>query len=238
LLGCAADTPIEIWFQDEARVRQKGTHAYIWPPVGLRPRMVRDHRHDSAYLFGAICSARGVGAAIIMPAANAQAMNKHLAEINARVMPGAHAVMLCDQAGWHQTGGKLRLPANITLLPLPAYSPEPWSASRLKPMENVCHYLCSNKLCTLIWDSYEAIIDACSNAWNFLINDPGRITAIGRRERACVNPEVDWYNITSFPGRCLLDPAETPKSMSLNAFSFDIVGGDPRTHLKTVGRAR
>ena len=87
MLGCAAGTPIEIWFQDEARVGQKGTQTHIWAPVGSRPRMVRDNRHDSAYLFGAICPARGVGAAIIMPAANAQAMNEHLAEISARVCP-------------------------------------------------------------------------------------------------------------------------------------------------------
>ena len=47
--------PLEIWFQDEARVGQKGTHAYIWAPIGSRPSMVRDNRHDSAYIFGAIC---------------------------------------------------------------------------------------------------------------------------------------------------------------------------------------
>jgi hypothetical protein len=40
--------------------------------------MVRDNRHDSAYVFGAICPGRGVGAAIIMPAANAEAMSEHL----------------------------------------------------------------------------------------------------------------------------------------------------------------
>jgi hypothetical protein len=28
LLGTAAGRPIEIWFQDEARVGQQGTHAY------------------------------------------------------------------------------------------------------------------------------------------------------------------------------------------------------------------
>ena len=43
--------PVEIWFQDEARVGQKGSHAYIWAPIGSRPLMVRDNRHDSAYLF-------------------------------------------------------------------------------------------------------------------------------------------------------------------------------------------
>ena len=68
LLGTTAATPIEIWFQDEARVGQKGTHAYIWAPIGSRPLMVRDNRHDSAYIFGAICPAWGVGAAMIMPA--------------------------------------------------------------------------------------------------------------------------------------------------------------------------
>jgi hypothetical protein len=61
LLGCTAGTPIEIWFQDEARVGQKGSLTYVWAPVGSRPAMVRDNRHNSAYLFGAICPARGVG---------------------------------------------------------------------------------------------------------------------------------------------------------------------------------
>ncbi len=52
LVGATTNTPVEIWFQDEARVGQKGTHAYIWAPVGSRPLMVRDNRHDNAYLFG------------------------------------------------------------------------------------------------------------------------------------------------------------------------------------------
>ncbi len=50
LLSSVADRPIEIWFQDEARVGQKGTLEYIWAPVGSRPRAVRDNRHDSVYL--------------------------------------------------------------------------------------------------------------------------------------------------------------------------------------------
>ena len=72
-----------------------------------------------AYLFGAICPARGVGAAIIMPAANAEAMNEHLAEISTQIAQGGHTVLLCDGAGWHQTGDKLRVPENISLLPDP-----------------------------------------------------------------------------------------------------------------------
>ena len=125
LLATTAGTAIEVWFQDEARVGQQGSLTYIWAPIGSCPLMVRDNRHDSAYLFGAICPARAVGAAIIMPAANAEAMTEHLSEISTRVAPGAHAVLICDGAGWHQTGGRLIVPDNITLLPLPPYAPEP-----------------------------------------------------------------------------------------------------------------
>ena len=38
--------------------------------------------------------------------------------------------MFADQAGWH-IANDLRVPANITLLPLPAYSPE------LNPVERL-----------------------------------------------------------------------------------------------------
>ena len=46
-------------------------------------------------------------------------MSLHLAEIAAAVAPGAHAVLLLDQAGWHLSK-RLVVPPNITLLPLPA----------------------------------------------------------------------------------------------------------------------
>jgi hypothetical protein len=142
--------------------------------------MVRDVRHDSAYLFGAICPARGVGAAIIMPTANIEAMSEHLKEISTQVASGAHCVLICDGAGWHRAGGELVVPDNITLLPLPPYSLE------LNPMENVWEYLRGNKLCSLVWDSYDAIVAACKAAWDFLMDDPLRIRSIGTREWACV----------------------------------------------------
>lgn len=67
-------------------------------------------------------------------------MNLHLQEISTQVTPGAIAALLCDRAGWHQTGRELEVPDNIVLLPFPAYSPE------LNPMENVWEFLRANKL--------------------------------------------------------------------------------------------
>jgi hypothetical protein len=181
LPGSARGKPIEVWFQDEARVGQKGGHAYLWAKRGARPSMVRDNRHDSAYLYGAICPARRKGAAVIMPAANTEGMNAHLTEISTQIAPGAHAVLVCDGAGWHQKGKKLRVPDNITLLSLPPYAPE------LNPTETVWEYLRANKLCRLVWNSYEEIVQACKEAWDFLINDPDRIASVGIREWAYVN---------------------------------------------------
>src|SRR5208283_1075151 len=76
---------IEPSCKDEARVGQKGSLSYVWAPVGSRPPMVRDNRHDTAYVFGAICPARGVGAAVITPAVNTECMNLHLAEISTQL---------------------------------------------------------------------------------------------------------------------------------------------------------
>jgi len=101
---------------------------------------VRDDRHDSVWLFGAVCPQRAIGAALVMPWVSSEAMTLHLDAISKMVRPGAHAVLVCDGAGWHRTGGRLAVPDNISLLPLPGYAPE------LNPVENVWEYLRGNYL--------------------------------------------------------------------------------------------
>jgi transposase len=176
----ARGRPIEIWFQDEARVGQKGTLTRLWARRGSRPRAVRDTRYQSAYIFGAICPARGVGAALILPRADTEAMNLHLAEISAHVADDAHAALVLDGAGWHG-GDDLAVPENITLLVLPPYSPE------LNPVENIWEYLRQNKLANRLYDTYEDIVEACCEAWNDLVATPNRITSIANREWANVS---------------------------------------------------
>ena len=127
----ARGQPLEIWFQDEARIGQKGTLAYVWARRGTRPRAVQDTRYASAYLFGAVCPQRGVGAGLVMPRADTEGLNAHLAELARTVAPGAHAVLVLDGAGWHKSTD-LVVPSNISLLMLPPYAPE------LNP-EEYCH---------------------------------------------------------------------------------------------------
>ena len=173
----AAGQPIEVWFADEARIGQKNKITRRWAQRGTRPVAPRDQRTASAYIFGAICPREGKGAALVLPRCNTAAMNLHLAEIAQAGAPGAHAVLLLDQAGWHLSD-KLVMPPNLTLLPLPPKCPE------LNPVENLWQFLRDNWLSNRVFHSYRAIVDHCCYAWNKLVDQPWRIMSLGLRDWA------------------------------------------------------
>lgn len=137
--------------------------------------MKRDQRYACAYIFGAVCPARDTGVALVLPDADTDAMNLHLAEISRHVAKDAHAVLLIDGAGWH-ISGDLVVPENITLLKLPAYSPE------LNAQENIWQYLRQNYLAGRIFKDYDDIVDASCKAWNALLATAGQIKSIAHRD--------------------------------------------------------
>jgi len=157
-----------VWFQDEARVGQKGTLTSVWAPRAIRVRAVRDHRFKSAYIFGAVCPQRDTGVALVLTRVSTEAMTLMLAEISQAVAPDAHAVVLLDGAGWH-IAHDLEVPANLTLLPLPPYSPE------LNAIERLWQVMRATVLSHRLFTDTKHIIDACCRAWNALIRQPGRI---------------------------------------------------------------
>ncbi len=163
------------------RVGQKNGLVRQWARRGSRPRQPKDQRYKSVYLFGAICPARGTGAALAMPLANTHAMQAHLCEISRTVAPAAHAALLLDRAGWHTTGA-LVVPGNLTLVFLPSRSPE------LNPVENLWQYLRQTYLSNRVFDSYADILDAACEAWNRLIDQPWKIMSIGLRQWAHNGP--------------------------------------------------
>ena len=148
-----------------ARIGQENKITRRWARRGTRPRAPYDQRTKSAYIFGAICPERGTGAALVLPRCNSEAMQWHLDEIAAQVAPGAHAVVLLDQAGWH-TSSKLVIPHNFTLVSLPPRSPE------LNPVENIWQFLRENWLSNRVFTSYDDILAHCCDAWNSLIAQP------------------------------------------------------------------
>ena len=165
---------IDIWFQDEARAGQKGMLSRVWARKGSRPRIVRDHRYSYAYLFAAACPERSVAVGHICDRANTVEMNRHLADISDAVPTGRHAVIVLDGAGWHRSND-LEIPANISLLRLPPYSPE------LNSMENVFAFLKGNFLSNQVFSLADDVRSAIANAWYSFVSDPDRIKSITSR---------------------------------------------------------
>jgi transposase len=113
----------------------------------------------------------------VLPRCTTEAMILQLAEISKTVAPDAHAAVLLDQAGWHLSK-RLKVPANLTLVPLPAKAPE------LNSMENVWQFMRENWLSNRIFTSYKDVLDHSCDAWNKLTAQPWRIMSIGLRDWA------------------------------------------------------
>jgi DDE superfamily endonuclease len=142
-----------------------------------------DQRTQSTYLFGAVCPELGTGAALVLPFCNSEAMQLHLNEIASKVSPGAHAIIILDQAGWH--GAKeLKVPHNISLMPLPPRSPE------LNSQENIWQFMRQNWLSNRVFKSYDDIVDHCCYAWNTLIDQPWKIMSIALRDWAYIGRSI------------------------------------------------
>jgi transposase len=166
---------IDIWFQDEARFGQQNTTTRLWAEKGSRPRAVKQQQFQYAYLFGAICPATGATEAIVTPYVNKEAMRQHLMQISQATKAGRHAVVIMDGAGWHTDDTALAFD-NITLVRLPAYSPE------LNPVEQIWQWLRQNELANKCFDGYEDIVDSCCDAWSSFVSDLERVKLMCMRD--------------------------------------------------------
>ena len=144
---------------------------HIWWKRGQRPPGLCDRRFTFAYIFAAAKIGSDDAFALVMPEANTGTMQEFLDRFSQTLPKNEVAVMYLDQAGWH--GSKdLRIPDNVILLPLPAYSPE------LNPVERIWLYLKERYLSHRLLDDYEAIVDAACAAWNRLTAETGRLTSL------------------------------------------------------------
>ena len=99
---------------------------------------------------------------LVMTAVSTAAMTVLLEHFSRILEPEAHAVL--DQAGW-PGAGRLTVPDNVTLLPLPPYS------ANLNPVKRLWLFLCERHLLHRLLDDYDAIVNACCRTWNALVRD-------------------------------------------------------------------
>ena len=110
------------------------------------------------HIFAAVRPATGEDFALVLPHVSAAAMNEFLRRFAATRPPDEHAVIVLDGAGWHDPRA-IRIPDNVSLVTLPPYSPE------LNPVERVWLYLRETYLSLRLLDDYDAIVEACCQAW-------------------------------------------------------------------------
>ena len=119
---------------------------------------MRQTKYEWIYVLGAVCPQTGQSVGLLTPTINTDIMNIFFEQFAAEVSPDIHVVMVWDQAGFH-TSKKLKVPENVTIVPLPPYSPE------LNPVENLWHYLRSHYWANRVYADYDALRHAAVDAW-------------------------------------------------------------------------
>lgn len=143
----------------------------VWADRGSCPRAVRQTQYQWVYLFWAVCPATGACNGWLMPTANTDTMNIQLKDLSKQVDSDVQVLLIWDQAGWHTSKG-LKVPGNITPLPLPPYSPE------LNPVELIWRYLRRHYLSNRRYRDHDALFQAGGEAWNKLADQPDRIRSM------------------------------------------------------------
>lgn len=145
----------------------------MWAKRGTRPRATRQTKYEWLYVIGAVCPSTGQSVGLLSPTINTEMINAFFDQFTQEVDPDVHVVLVWDQAGFH-TSKALTLPDNVTVIPLPAYSPE------LNPVENLWHYLRSHYWSNRTYADYDALRLAAIDAWHKAALDPTIIQSVCR----------------------------------------------------------
>jgi len=166
---------VDVWFQDETRVGQQGSITRMWAEKGTRPQAIRQQQFKYAYIFGATCPAKDKALGLVLPLANTHGMIEHLRLISQDTAKGRQALVVMDRAGWHTTKA-INCFDNVTILPLPPYSPE------LNPVEQLWQHLKQRYLSNRCFKDYNEIVDECCDGWNKIVKEEGFIRSLCSRD--------------------------------------------------------
>ena len=119
-------------------------------------------------MIAAACPGTGAATGIPMPGLDTDVINLFLGEFSRQLAPDVHAAMIWDGAGFH-TSKAPEVPANVTLIRLPPYSPE------LNPIEDLWHYLRAHDWSNRSYEDWEALKEAAAAGLLAVGTDPERI---------------------------------------------------------------
>ena len=170
--GLPDGTRLRLLFQDEGRFGRISDGRSCWAPLPFRPTVGSQIVREYVYAYVAVCPQDGLMSSMILPWVDAKLMSLFLAQTAAQ-FPDEHCVMFLDGAGWHKALD-LVVPRNMTLVPLPPYSPE------LNPAEHVWDYIRENDMRNLVFSDLDKVMDAVETSLHRLHQSPDTLrTMIG-----------------------------------------------------------
>ena len=142
---------LRLIFQDEAGFGRINKPKYCWCFPGVRPNVPCHHIREYRYAYGAVEPQSGDSFFLVMPYCNTDCMNVYLAELS-KSFPSDHILLITDGASWHRSKSLL-IPHNITILPLPPYTPE------MNPIEQIWKELRKLGFRNEVFESLKKVVD-------------------------------------------------------------------------------
>ena len=133
-LEIPAGRVVRVWVSDEARFGLHTVHRRMWGLRGVRVLVPHQQKYEWDYTYGAVEVTRAGSVFCFQGTVNQESSQRFLEQISA-YDPAAIHVVIEDGAGFHLSEGDARVPANVRLIPLPAYCPE------LNPIEKLWDHL-------------------------------------------------------------------------------------------------
>ncbi len=137
--------PVRVWVLDEMRYGLHGFTRRVWGLPGHRPVVPTQQKYQWGFVYGAV----SVGLrrtefllAETMDQTHSQQFYRQIGQSD----PAACHVLLQDGAGFHLRADDPRLPDNVRIITLPAYSPE------LNPIEGLWDQV-KDGLCNQVFDT-------------------------------------------------------------------------------------
>lgn len=144
-----------------------------WALKGTRPTAWRQTQYEYLYVFGAACPQTGQTVGLLAPYLNTDTVNAFFRQFEKEVNPDVHVFMIWDQAGFHMSK-KVKVPKNVTIVPLPPYSPQ------LNPIEKLWQYLRQHYWSNRVYEGYDHLRVTANDAWHKVCLNPVKIKSICR----------------------------------------------------------
>jgi len=163
-------TPVKILFEDEARFGRISDQRRCWAPMWTRPIVGRQVIREFVYAIVAVCPESGDIPSLVMPWVDTEIMSIFLTYTGME-LKNTHCLMFLDRARWH-IAKDLRVPKNLSLLPLPPYSPE------LNPVEHIWDHLRENYFGNAVFDSLQEVENTLCSGLHALGKDKKLVSSL------------------------------------------------------------